>query len=127
MTPLEVVKACLQAYTAKDRAAIEELIAEDYSFTSPLDNKLNRENYFAICWPNSKGITGFDLKEAAQSGDTVFIVYEGHAEGSKVFRNAELHKVSDGKLVSTEVYFGWNVPHPVAEGQHKDNASGGQS
>ena len=31
------------AHVTKDRAAIEELIAEDFHFTSPLDNRLDRE------------------------------------------------------------------------------------
>jgi len=30
----------------KDRAAIEKIIAEDFHFTSPLDNRLDRETYF---------------------------------------------------------------------------------
>jgi hypothetical protein len=38
--PLDVVKAALQAYVDKDRACIEALIADDYHFTSPIDNAL---------------------------------------------------------------------------------------
>jgi hypothetical protein len=32
--PLAVARGCLEAYVAKDRAAIEALIAKDYHFTS---------------------------------------------------------------------------------------------
>jgi len=38
ISPLAVVRACLQAYVDKDRAAIEALIADAYHFTSPIDN-----------------------------------------------------------------------------------------
>jgi hypothetical protein len=58
--PLAVARACLQAYADKDRAAIEALIADDYHFTSPIDNALDRKTYFELCWPNSKTLTGFD-------------------------------------------------------------------
>jgi len=44
--PLAVARGCLAAYVSKDRAAIEALIAEDYHFTSPIDNALDRETYF---------------------------------------------------------------------------------
>jgi hypothetical protein len=30
----------------KDRAAIEKLIAEDFHFTGPLDNRIDRATYF---------------------------------------------------------------------------------
>lgn len=53
-TPLAVARACLQAYVRKDRAAIEALLADDFHFTSPMDNALDRQTYFAICWPNSE-------------------------------------------------------------------------
>jgi hypothetical protein len=42
VSTLAVVRACLQAYVQKDRAALEALLDEDYHFTSPLDNSLDR-------------------------------------------------------------------------------------
>ncbi|MBN8957074.1 MAG: hypothetical protein J0H17_10970, partial [Rhizobiales bacterium] len=75
--------------------------------------------------PNSKNTASFDFIEGMEQGDTVFVVYEGRSTSGKVFRNAELFKVRDGKLLSTEVYFGWNVPHPVARGQHGDKSGDG--
>jgi hypothetical protein len=115
MTPLQIVKSALQAYIAKDRDAIESIIAEDYRFTSPLDNGLDRASYFTRCWPNSESISEMTLIDGAESADTAWVVYEGKAK-NKRFRNAEKHKTRDGKLISTEVYFGWDLPHPAAEG-----------
>ncbi len=34
------------AYVRKDRTAIEALIAADFHFTGPLDNRLDRSTYF---------------------------------------------------------------------------------
>jgi ketosteroid isomerase-like protein len=50
-----IVRAVFAAYAAKDRAAIERLIAPDFHFTSPLDNRIDRATYFKRCWPNSGG------------------------------------------------------------------------
>ena len=50
--------AIYDTYVATDRTAAERLIAKNFRFTSPLDNGLDRDNYFAICWPNSQSSEG---------------------------------------------------------------------
>jgi ketosteroid isomerase-like protein len=119
--PLAIAKACLQAYVDKDRAAIERLIADDFSFTSPLDNRLDRATYFERCWPNSEHMAAADFVLGAREGDRAFIVYEARTDNGKRFRNTELHTVRDGRLVDVEVYFGWNLPHPAAPGASVEN------
>ena len=58
--PVAIARAAYEAYERKDRTAIEELIAEDFHFSSPLDNHLDRETYFSRCWSNSQTIAAFD-------------------------------------------------------------------
>ena len=120
-SPLSIVNACLQAYVGKDRTTLEKLIAGDYHFTSPIDNRLDRDTYFAICWPNSTAIASFDCICEVEQGDKAFIVYDGRTSSGKTFRNCEVHTVRDGQLVSTEVYFGWDVPHRLATNTHANN------
>jgi ketosteroid isomerase-like protein len=120
-SPLSTVRACLEAFAEKDRAALEALIAEDYHFTSPLDNGLDRKAYFDICWPNSKTIAGFEFLHCSEDGDLAFVTYEGRTVDGKTFRNCEVHTVRNGQLTNTEVYFGWNVPHRVPHGEHAEN------
>jgi SnoaL-like domain len=126
-SPLAVARGCLEAYVAKDRAAIETLIARDYHFTSPIDNAIDRETYFARCWPNSEAMTGFDYIYQMEDGDRAFIVYEAHARGGKTFRNSEVYTVRDGKLIATEVYFGWDLPHKAPAGGFIDNDGEGHA
>lgn len=54
-----------------------------------------------------------------EAREQVFVTYEGKA-GGKTFRNTEVHTVRDGRIVEIEVYFGWNVPHDVPPGEHRD-------
>jgi len=114
--PVAVARACYQAYADKDRSAIEALIADDFHFTSPLDNRINRATYFERCWPNSTMIAGFDIIHTVPDGDRVFVTYEGRSTSGNRFRNTEILTVRDGKLVDAEVYFGWNIPHEAAKG-----------
>ena len=119
-SPLAVARACLQAYVAKDRAAIEAVLADDFHFTSPIDNALDRATYMKICWPNSAMFAGFDSICELEKGENAVMVYEAQTSTGKRFRNSELYTVRGGKLVSTEVYFGWDLPHKLARGTHQD-------
>ncbi len=111
-----IARRCYQAYVDKDRAALEAVIAEDFHFTSPLDNRLDRATYFERCWPNSLTIEAFDFIRLVPEGETVVVTYEGRRQRGKSFRNTEVLTLRDGKIVETEVYFGWSLPHPAKEG-----------
>jgi ketosteroid isomerase-like protein len=114
--PAAVARASYMAYVENDRSALEKLIADDFRFTSPLDNGLDRATYFARCWPNAKEIAGFEFVRIAAAGDAVFVTYVGEARSGQRFRNTEVLTVRDGKIAAVEVYFGWNVPHDAPAG-----------
>src|SRR5882757_1988904 len=84
-TPLDIAKACYQAYVDKDRAAIEALLSDEYHFSSPLDNALDRETYFNRCWANSGQIAGFDFVHTFEDADRAVVVYEGRTSSGKRF------------------------------------------
>jgi hypothetical protein len=113
---VEIARACYEAYVSKDRSAIEALIADDFHFTSPRDNRLDRATYFERCWPNSERIEGFDFVHLVPSGDKVFVTYEGRSAGNGGFRNTEILTMSGDQIVEAEVYFGWSIPHEAPAG-----------
>src|SRR5438094_10530342 len=115
-----IARAAYEAYVAKDRAAIENLIAPDFHFTSPLDNRIDRATYFARCWPNSKTIIGFDFINLVPNRERVFVTYEGKAK-DRAFRNTEIVTVRDSQIVDGEVYFGWSIPHQAKPGGFIEN------
>lgn len=118
MTPLNdavsVARAAYEAYVSKDRVAIEALIADDFHFSSPLDNRLDRASYFDRCWPNSKTTEGFEFIHLVQHGQQVFVTYEARGTGGHRFRNTEIITVRGSQIVEVEVYFGWDLPHKAA-------------
>lgn len=115
-----IARAAYQAYVNKDPAAIEALIADDFHFTSPLDNRIDRATYFERCWPNSKRTESFDFIHLVSSGDRVFVTYEGRA-GGKRFRNTEILTLRGDKISEVEVYFGWSIPHEAKPGSFVDH------
>lgn len=117
-----VVRAVFEAFAASDRAAIEPLIAADFTFTSPLDNRLDRKTFFERCWPNNDFITGYRFVRLVSAGDAVIVTYVGRAREGREFRNTEILTVRDGQVTATEVYFGWNVPHDAPDGGFLDGS-----
>ena len=121
---IAIAKRNFQAYVQKDRAALERLLADDFHFTSPLDNRLDRATYFARCWPNSEHISAFEFIHLARYGERVFVTYEGRGRGGLIFRNTEIMTIRDGRVVEVEVYFGWPVPHPAPAGGFIEQPAG---
>ena len=111
-----IAQQAYQAYVTKDRAALEALLAEEFHFTSPLDNRLDRETYFRRCWPNSEAIEGFDFINLVTDGDRVFVTYEGRNRNGHQFRNTEILTIRNQHIVDVEVYFGWSLPHKAPQG-----------
>lgn len=113
----DIVHACFNSYVDKDRSTVEALIAEDCHFTSPLDNRIDRDSYFECCWPNSASMAAVDLKYVVVIDEQVFVTYECRLNDDKRFRNTELWTVNNGKITEIEVYFGWTLPHEAGLGK----------
>ena len=111
-----IARAAFEAYAANDRTAIEALIADDLTFTSPLDNGIDRATYMARCWPNHESLAAFDFIRTIENGDEVVVTYECETSDHRRFRNTEVLTVKQGQIHAVEVYFGWSLPHPAEAG-----------
>ncbi|GIG67633.1 nuclear transport factor 2 family protein [Phytomonospora endophytica] len=111
MSATDTVRAMFAAYRAQDRAAAEALIGEDFHFTSPRDERIDRAAFFARCFPTADRFTRQDLLQVVPGeGEDVFTLYEYDlADGGGTFRNTEVSTVRDGLVVETQVFFGGAV------------------
>jgi len=114
--PVAIARACYDAYVSKDRDAIERVIAPDFHFTSPIDNRIDRATYFGRCWPNSQNLEGFEFIHLFHAQGRVFATYVGRNQDGHRFQNTEILTVGNGQVTDVEVYFGWSLPHKAAEG-----------
>lgn len=103
---LDIVRQCFTAYEKKDRSLIEPLLADDFTFTSPYDDHIDRVTYFKRCWPNSEKIESFHIEKLFDKGSEAFVRYELLLKTGGKFRNTEFFRVRDGKIVEVDVYFG---------------------
>lgn len=118
LDPVRIARAVYDAYVRKDRKAIESLIADDFHFTSPLDNRLDRKTYFERCWPNCETTATFNFRHLVSDGGRVFVNYELAKTTGDRFCNTEILSTRNGKVSDVEVYFGWNIPHDAPSGGH---------
>ena len=120
----EVARRSYRAYVDKDRAAMEQLIAEDFHFTSPLDNRLDRKTYFERCWPNSQWIAEFEFIGVVPDNDRVYVTYIGRIGpwptlpkygGAHRSRREDRRSRSLFRLVTTASGPAWRIPAGYVE------------
>ena len=119
---VDIARALYEAFVGKDVAAAELLVAEDFHFTSPMDNRLDRRTYFERCWPLSETISGFDFVHLVPHDDRVFVTYEGRSTTGHRFRNTEILTIRGTQVTEAEVYFGWTLPHKAPAGGFIESA-----
>lgn len=109
-TNVEVVEQMFASYLKQDRAAAEQLAAEDLVFTSPQDDHIDRATYFEKCFPTASRVTWQELRRIVPaSDDDVFVMYEYELVSGGVHRNSELITVRDGRISEIQVFFGGAV------------------
>lgn len=110
MSNVDVVRACVAAYIAQDRAAAERLIADDFRFTSPQDDHIDRDAFFERCFPTAVRMLSQEVRHAVPaSEDDVFLMYEYELASGGRYRNVEVSTVRGGRIVETQVFFGGRV------------------
>jgi len=101
-----IVRAYFDAYESENRAVAETLLAEDFTFTSPNDDAIDRATYFERCWPNSDAAREQLIEKIVVDGDKAFVTYLCSSAGGKSFRNTEFMTFVDGRIATVNVYFG---------------------
>jgi ketosteroid isomerase-like protein len=107
MNDEQIVRDFFAAYLAGDRAAAETLVADEFVFTSPQDDHIDRAAFFEACFPTADRLESQELLHVVSAGpDGVFVMYEYVLRTGERHRNCEFITVRDGRVVETQVYFG---------------------
>jgi ketosteroid isomerase-like protein len=113
------IRAIFAAYLNNDRKFVERTLADDFRFTSPYDDQIDKATYFERCWKNSDWIERHELEKIFVEGDEAFVTYQCTAKGGKSFRNTEFFVFSGDKVSRIDVYFGAAYQDGVFVGQDK--------
>jgi ketosteroid isomerase-like protein len=102
----DLIRALFAAYHANDRKKVETVLSDDFRFTSPYDDGIDKAAYFAKCWKSTDWIASQELERILVDGDQAFVTYQCTAKDGKSFRNTEFFVFAGDKVRSIDVYFG---------------------
>jgi ketosteroid isomerase-like protein len=108
----KIIKAYYTAFEKKDWNSMEQILADGFTFSSPLDDHINVMLFKERCWPNAYKIKRFDVVKLVVNGDDGFVITNGWTTDGKLFRNSDYFKFKDGKIREYECYFGPGVNYP---------------
>jgi ketosteroid isomerase-like protein len=110
-----IVRKYYAAWETKDWHPIDILLADDFTFSSPLDDHISKSDFKAGCWDTQIAyIDRFDLKQVIGTDNEAFVMYVCHTTNGKTFRNVEYFQLRDDKVKAVECYFGGKSSFPSA-------------
>jgi hypothetical protein len=108
----KAVKAYYTAFEKKDWNLMQRILADGFTFTSPLDDHISLAVFKERCWPNAFKIKRCDLEKVLVNGDNAFVIYNGWTTEGKLFRNSDYFKLKVGKIIAYECFFGPGINYP---------------
>jgi ketosteroid isomerase-like protein len=105
-----LVRAAFRYYRAQDRESAIVLYADDFSFTSPQDDHIDKAAFFERCFPTASRLSDQRLLHVTPAdGELVFVYYEYDLTSGGTHRNVEAITVRDGLIQDVQVFFGGKV------------------
>src|ERR1700733_407410 len=109
---VKAIMAYYNAFEKKDWNMIQGVLADGFTFSSPLDDHISVANFKERCWPNCNNIKSFNVDKFVINGDNAFVITNGYTNSGKLFRNCDCFKLKDGKITAYECFFGPGINYP---------------
>ncbi len=105
-TVSDVIRKYFAAFLAQDRKTLEEGLSDDFTFTSPRDDHINKATFFERCFPGSAHFQSHQIEKLFVQGNEAFVRYQAVLKDGTTFRNTEYYRIEGNKIREVEVYFG---------------------
>ena len=106
-TKSELIRKYFAAYKTQDRKVLEDGLADDFTFTSPYDDAIDKAAYFERCWPiSTSGHMTNEIERIFEQGEEAFVTYRVVTRAGDEFRNTEFFVFAGDQVKSIDVYFG---------------------
>jgi ketosteroid isomerase-like protein len=104
----QIVRKFYAAWESKDWHALDILLADDFTFTSPNDDDhISKGVYKARCWDSNVNLTEhFDLQQIVGIDNDAFVMYVLHIKNGKTLENIEHLQMRGAKVEAVRCYFG---------------------
>lgn len=111
---LKMIKAWYAAWVNKDWNSMQQILADGFTFSSPLDDHINVKTFKDRCWPNAYHIKKYNVDKIVVDGDIAFVITDGYTTEGKLFRNSDCFNLKNGKISAYECFFGPGVNYPMS-------------
>ena len=108
----KIVMAWYTAWVKKDWNLMQQILADGFTFSSPLDDHIDVKVLKDRCWPNAYNLKQVDVEKFVVNGDDVFVIATGWTNNGKSLRNMDCFTVKDGKIKAYECFFGPGISFP---------------
>jgi len=106
------VRGWYSAWLNKDWNSLRQILAEGFTFSSPLDDHLSVMTVKDRCWPNAYNIKRVEIEKLIVDGSNAFVISTGWTNNGKSFRNCDYFKLKEGKIIAYECFFGPGISFP---------------
>ncbi|HEY6620410.1 MAG TPA: nuclear transport factor 2 family protein [Steroidobacteraceae bacterium] len=112
----ETIRKWYAAWEKKDWRPVDQLLAEDFTFTSAAgDDHISKSAFKKQCWATQIDfIERFDLQRIYGNGNEAFVLYVCRTKNGQSFRNVEYLRLRDDRIEAIECYFGAQSSFPSA-------------
>jgi ketosteroid isomerase-like protein len=113
-----LVRKYYKGWEVKDWPAFDMLLTDDFTFSSPVDDRISKSAFKKGCWDTQAALIGhIDLQHVAGTANDAFVMYVCHTTADKTFRNVEYLRLRNGKVAAVECYFGGKGYPSAVNGQ----------
>jgi len=110
VSKIEIARAIFDSYLAQDRDTLDPLLADEFVFTSPQDDRIDKATFFERCFPTAdRLVSQRTLHVAPTDTDDVFVMYEYELKTGERHRNVEVLTIRHDQVVETQVFFGGRI------------------
>jgi len=113
----KIIKAWYTSWQKADWNLMTQILADGFTFSSPLNDHINIDAVKESCWPNAGKIKSVDVQQLIMNGDAVFVIANAYSTEGKLFRNCDYFKLKDGKISAYECFFGPGINYPNNSGK----------
>ena len=106
-----------EAFARRDRATVESILSDDFTFTSPYDDHIDRSAFFERCWPFGDTIDRFEILDVWSPETESLSFTRSNRNTVMCFGIQSGLKVQAGQIKEVEVFFG-ALAAPRVHGEH---------
>lgn len=100
------VRGLFAAYLANRKDEVSDMLTEDFTFSSPRDDHIDKATYFERCWPQPPAFRAIHIERVSLQDNEALVRYRAEKLDGGAFRNVEVIRFHGDRIASVEVYFG---------------------